>query len=284
MNYPDYPLSALFLCGLLLLIPNAPAQAGSATWNSNPQNTKWNIAGNWTPGTVPNGPSDIATFAVSNRPRVSVTNDTEINEIVFNPAASAFSITASADRQGLAALTISGTGVTNNSGIDQNFIATKGFVFSITFTNSATAGDNTTYTAANNPAGGSGAILFLDNARAGSANFVLQPGLNGHNDGEAFFMGSSTAENATFNNDGAVFFQDGATAAKATFTNDGSALGSIFFQGTSTAANAVMKGRESITFEASSSVANATGWVQCSWWCWRWLWWQPVRPSSRRSR
>ena len=44
MNSPRHPLSALLLCGLLLLIPNAPAQAGSATWNLNPTSGDWNTA------------------------------------------------------------------------------------------------------------------------------------------------------------------------------------------------------------------------------------------------
>ena len=36
MNSPRHPLSALLLGGLLLLIPNVSAHAGSATWNLNP--------------------------------------------------------------------------------------------------------------------------------------------------------------------------------------------------------------------------------------------------------
>ena len=113
MNSPRRPLSALLLCGLLLLIPNVPARAGSATWNLNPTNGDWNTAANWTPPTVPNGPGDIATFATSNQAAISLSADTEVNEIVFAPGAAAFTITASA----LADLTFSGAGVTNNSGI-----------------------------------------------------------------------------------------------------------------------------------------------------------------------
>ena len=43
------------------------SNAGSATWNSSPATGDWNTATNWTPATVPNGPSDPATFALSNR-------------------------------------------------------------------------------------------------------------------------------------------------------------------------------------------------------------------------
>jgi hypothetical protein len=42
------------------------AHAGSATWNLDPISSDWNIAANWTPNTVPNGPDDIATFELSN--------------------------------------------------------------------------------------------------------------------------------------------------------------------------------------------------------------------------
>ena len=68
MNSPRHPLSALLLYGLLLLIPNATAHAGSATWNLNPTSDDWNTADNWTPNTVPNDPADIATFGLSNLP------------------------------------------------------------------------------------------------------------------------------------------------------------------------------------------------------------------------
>jgi hypothetical protein len=87
--------------------------ANSATWNANPVDNNWNNPANWTPTTVPNGPNDIATFGVSSSPDVSITASIEVNSIVFSPGASAFTITASG-------LTISGAGITNDSGITQN--------------------------------------------------------------------------------------------------------------------------------------------------------------------
>src|SRR6266487_3684965 len=122
------------------------AHAGSATWDLNPGSGDWNTAANWTPETVPNGPADIATFAVSNRLAISVTDNTEVNEIVFEPGARAFSISSSTNANGVAPqLTISGTGVTNNSGVEQNFVAVGGrsILPVIAFTNSATTGENT---------------------------------------------------------------------------------------------------------------------------------------------
>src|SRR2546430_16877194 len=85
----------------------------------------------------------MAFFAPSNPTAVSLSANTEVNVIVFNSAASAFPITASPTFT----LTISGTGITNNSGI-QNFVtAVDGFGFGnygrISFFNSATAGSLT---------------------------------------------------------------------------------------------------------------------------------------------
>src|SRR5712691_3139096 len=83
--------------GLLSLVVLSlhTAQAGSATWNLSPTSGDWNTAANWTPATVPNGPSDTATFASSNITGVSLSAATEINGIVLNSSASAFTITVS---------------------------------------------------------------------------------------------------------------------------------------------------------------------------------------------
>ena len=59
------------------------AHAGSATWDLNPGSGDWNTAANWTPMTVPNGPADIATFAVSNTTNVSISANAEVNGITF---------------------------------------------------------------------------------------------------------------------------------------------------------------------------------------------------------
>ena len=70
------------------------AHADSATWNLNPTSGDWNTAANWTPNTVPNGPDDIATFGVSNQTDITLSiTATEVNELIFNPGASAFTIT-----------------------------------------------------------------------------------------------------------------------------------------------------------------------------------------------
>src|SRR5205809_5061531 len=102
----------------LLLSTASSSFAGSATWLASPATGDWNTATNWTAGGPPNGPSDIAFFATSNTTAVSLSATTEVDGIVFNAGASAFAITASPTFT----LTLSGTGLTNNSGVAQNFV------------------------------------------------------------------------------------------------------------------------------------------------------------------
>src|SRR6266480_5717548 len=104
----------------LVLSTASSTFAGSATWKASPATDDWNTAANWTPAIVPNGPADTATFARSNQAGVFITLDTEVNGIGFNPRASAFTIASEPTL--VPTLTISGVGVTNNSGIVQNFV------------------------------------------------------------------------------------------------------------------------------------------------------------------
>ena len=108
------------------------------------------------PATVPNGAADTATFAFSNIRNVFFAADTEVNGIVFNAGASPFTFINQAPT-----VTISGKGITNNSGIVQNFTPGPG---QITFTNSATAGSSTSFT-------NTGAIVFAGSSSAGNATF-----------------------------------------------------------------------------------------------------------------
>src|SRR5713101_9169363 len=139
----------LGLVFLTLLLTLEGARADSATWNLNPTSGDWNTAANWTPATVPNGPTDVATFAASSVNQVTFSAlTTEVAEAIFNSAAtSSFNISVEAAKT----LTISGVGVGNNSGVTQSFSigpslnAQEGL---INFQNTATAGtSNVTYTA-----------------------------------------------------------------------------------------------------------------------------------------
>src|SRR6266480_5164560 len=114
------PLLFVTLATFLLLLSAASSTfADSATWKTSPATGDWNHAANWTPPSVPNGASDTATFASSNTTGVSVSKNTEVNGIVFNGGASAFTITAGPTLT----LTVSGAGITNNSGTTQKFVA-----------------------------------------------------------------------------------------------------------------------------------------------------------------
>jgi autotransporter-associated beta strand protein len=237
MNSPRHPLSALLLCGLLLLIPNAPAQAGSATWNLNPTTEDWNTATNWTPATVPNGLSDTATFATSNSKDLSISAATEVNAILFNSGANRFVITVPAQQH----LTISGAGITNSSGITQRFIADQDPFNAdhgaITFTNTAAAGSETVFTAVGGqgPYGDGGSLGFVGSSSADHASLEITPATQ-----DAFTAGS-------------IIFNESSSAANATITSN---FGDVDFYGTATAGDATLAITRSILFFGTSANAG----------------------------
>src|SRR5580765_1248479 len=94
------------------------AFAGSGTWLSSPANGNWNSASNWSSMTVPNGSAATATFDSSSISDISISANTQVNGIVFNAGASAFIIAATPTFT----LTLSGVGITNNSGATQNLM------------------------------------------------------------------------------------------------------------------------------------------------------------------
>jgi autotransporter-associated beta strand protein len=158
---------------VFLLLAAATAFAGSATWDLNPTDGVWNTATNWTPPTVPNGPADTATFGVSNRTDIenNSTDDIEVNGIVFNAGASAFTI-AFGNASFFHAFTISGVGIMNSSGITQNFVIEDfGNAATMIFKNSATAGDQTVFTTL-----GSNFTQFHDTSTAGNATLIADSG------------------------------------------------------------------------------------------------------------
>jgi autotransporter-associated beta strand protein len=247
---------------LLLRLAQNSAFAGSATWKANPVSSDWNTAANWTPPTIPNRASDTATFATSNRRAVSVSANTEVNGIVFNAGASAFTITANPAFTSLGlALTLSGVGITNNSGVAQNFVTAVVSAFQIGqvhFTNSATAGTSTIFT--NNSAtinsGFPGVMRFSDTSTAGNGSFTNNGGaVAGATGGYIIFDDGSTAGNGTFTNNGATVnpgigaiteFRYFSSAGNAMITNNGGAVsgfaegGVTYFFQRATAANATL--------------------------------------------
>src|SRR5207244_3278901 len=126
--------TASIRCSLIFLLPLV-AYAGSATWDQNPTSGDWNTAANWTPATVPNGTSYVATFGPSNVTDV-INRDVIINldSLVFSPGAPEYTINA------LDNIELYGTGIANNSGTVQSFS-----LFAFFFYNSSTAGNMTTF-------------------------------------------------------------------------------------------------------------------------------------------
>src|ERR671919_403380 len=102
-------IAAAIRCSLIFLVPTV-TYGISAQWDLDPISGDWNTAVNWTPDVVPNGPNDIATFGLSNTTNVSISADTEVDSIIFTPAATnPYGITVNPD----VTLTLSGSGIVN---------------------------------------------------------------------------------------------------------------------------------------------------------------------------
>jgi autotransporter-associated beta strand protein len=237
--------------GLILSLVGS-AQAGSATWKRNPHSGDWNTKTNWRPATVPDGSSDTARFALSNTTNVSISANTEVNGITFTAAATnPYTITASPGFT----LTISGVGITNNSGTTQSLV-TVADTFgnnpgTIVFSNSATAAG----AFITNKAGG--VTQFLDRSTAGNAD-IFNTDIGTFNNGVTQFFNRSTAGNATiYNLNGETDFSGKSSAGSANITDED---GIVSFSDRSTAGNATVVGYffASIFFSGSSSAGNAT--------------------------
>ena len=217
---------------LTLLFSTASSSfAGSATWKASAANDEWFNVNNWVQRTIPNSPGDTATFASSNRTSIDIVAfDMELNGIVFNPGASAFTLATNLQATTLQ-LIISGVGITNNSGVVQNFVLTNPAT-QMFFINNATAGSLTAFTGGQITFGATSTagnatftnnifITFSNDTTAGDATFNIIDG------GVIIFDGNSTAANGTFNNPGFIQFGetpfDASTAGNGTFTNPGSA-------------------------------------------------------------
>ena len=216
----SYRFNAAFV--LLTFALAASALADSATWKMNPSSGDWNTAANWTPNTVPNGPSDIATFATSSVTNVVLSSGVEVNGIVFAAGASVFTITVGPSDE----MAISGTGIRNDSAEIQNWE----ILSTLDFENSATAGEDTSFLIEVNRSH-SGIIAFFDTSTADHGNFVIQATRDQIvGDGEVFFFGQSTAGDSTFvinggaanpSQGGIVAFINNSDAGNATFTANG---------------------------------------------------------------
>ena len=195
---------------LTLIVPTI--RGGSATWNSSPSSGDWNTASNWTPATVPNGSTDVATFEDSNIADISTSDYVFIGSIVFNPGASSYSI--------IAETTMQGAGVINNSGVTQTFVSGAQ---DIRFSGNSTAGNNVVYINNGEQPAGYGTI-FGGTANAGTATFINKGDSSGVSSAYMEFRDNTSAGQSTIVNesgeteDSRVDFIDDSTASSSTIT------------------------------------------------------------------
>ncbi len=220
-------IKATFRAGLppslVLMFSVQSIHAGSATWNLNPTSGDWNTATNWTPATVPNSASDIATFDSSSTTTASLSTNIRLSEIVFNAGASPFTISV---LPGAHTLLLGGSGVTNNSGVMQNFTTENGAI--LQWENSATPGSLVTITNRQS-ASGSSLTKFFDSTTSGESVIVNEGAAARFNyAGVTEFFGTANAASAILNNNGAypegpegsTYFNDDSSAGNATFYNN----------------------------------------------------------------
>lgn len=235
-----------------LVLRAGNASAASATWQTVPVTGDWNTSENWMPNTIPNGTPNIATFDASETTAVAISADTEVNSIVFNPAASAFTIITPG---GGRIFTISGAGIVNSSPVEQNFVIEQdenGSGGQLIFTNSAILGSGVQLTANGSQSPSfAGNVQFMRNASAGDGTIIV-----GSTGGSLNFTGNATAANATIVTKSSSFFStdsipttsfdNDASAGDANITLEGSSSGAfpnpggLVFHGSSTAGNATL--------------------------------------------
>jgi autotransporter-associated beta strand protein len=268
---PPRSAGAAGAISLALLFFASTSHAGSATWKASPATGDWNTAANWKPATVPNGAADTATFASSNVTNVSLSSGVEVSGIVFSAGASPFTITVNPPAQQFQ-LSITGAGITNNSGVTQHFVTgddAGGAVGEIVFRNQAAAGNMTVFTNKGGVFGGAqgagGGVEFYDRSTAEGANFVNQAGaVTGAGGGFVFFAAGATAATGTFTNNGATvsgagsgelhLFRGADAGGAAIVNNGGTAAGA---NGGATILDAGTEGAFTSSAGTATMIANA---------------------------
>jgi autotransporter-associated beta strand protein len=239
-----------FLSGAL-----SAAYADSATWNLSATSSDWNTAINWTPASVPDGPNDTATFDVSSTTAISFSEATQVNGIVFNPAASAFTFTMSPNLNFI----ISGAGIENNSGNPQNFVFPAVGDFDsalIEFRNDASAGDDVIFIIQGNLSGfANNSLYFYSRSSAGAATIINEGGRGAAYTfgGSTSFSGDSSTDHATVIVNGGLV--EGAIGGEAGFGNTARAGNGTFMVNAATVSGAF---GGSLHFNENSTAADAT--------------------------
>src|SRR6516225_8408735 len=115
-------LGSVWLGALAVLTPDT-ALATDGTWTG-VTNAEWTLGTNWTSN--PLVPDNTATFDVSTRTSVTISNSTSINTIEFTAAAPAYSFTV----QNGATFTIN-SGIINNPGFEPAFTVNAGSALTV---------------------------------------------------------------------------------------------------------------------------------------------------------
>jgi autotransporter-associated beta strand protein len=229
------------LVGLVgVCLGTGAAHAHNATWLLKPGSGNWNTAANWMPATVPTG---TATFGASNTTTIgfsSIVNNS-VGALVFNPGAPAYSFNIPS----FTGLTITGTGVVNDSSNRPNFSITASGSIGLTFENGSTAG-NAIITINSGGRTLFGIVgQFQNRTTAGTATITTNSG------GETEFFGSSTGGHARFiTNSGGIFGISG-------LSSSGMSAGSIEGAGTyRLGSKALTVGLNNLSTQVSGTIAD----------------------------
>ena len=174
-------------------------QAGSATWNLNPINGDWNTAANWTPPTVPNGASDVATFGTSNQTEISLSAPVTVAQITFDTDAK-YNITCPAGTS----LTFTGFGIRRidaRTGSPQTFTVAPaesvgGNPGALVFTGQSAGRGVTIINNGGTAPGLAGGTTTFQDSSGGGATLIANGGTNGGAGGVIQFLDHAVGEKA----------------------------------------------------------------------------------------
>lgn len=229
---------------LILALAIPLARAGSATWSVNAVSDDWNTAANWTPQTVPNGPSDVATFSSSSQTSVTLSSAITLSGLVFDASASSYTINIGQSTIGFFA----GTGITNNSGVVQNFVLPKYEIF----LDSGSAGDLCNFTISGGVSGS--AAMYFGGGSAGTCTYLAKgPTASQTQGGIIDFAAAGSADHGVFTLEGSSF--SGKASAFSTFSNTATGGSGLFELRGGTVSGAI---GAFCTFVGSTNADNAT--------------------------
>lgn len=193
-------LSSLTLCAAL-----TSARADSASWLLNPASGDWNTPANWSPTSVPNSTTDVATFGISNQTDVALSSSVTVATLSFLRGGSSYNITVAPTLS----FKLVGKGLSNQAGVNQTITIQPATgpagnaSGSLSFSAKASATFHSSLapvTLVNNggavPDAAGGQTVFSDNAKAGGAMLIANGGTNGGDGGLISFEDRSDGASA----------------------------------------------------------------------------------------